>query len=379
MSTHPIRARILAFLTAAAAVLAGGLLFAGTAHATPPAGDNCRQHTVSVTLNSAQPATRYRLVGWLCGRDTPDATVQVLLSGLTYDHRYWDLPYQGSSDYSYVHTAVANGDLVFNVDRLGTGESDHPAGDQVTIPAEADVAHQLVTVLRNGSLDGIHHRRVVGVGHSMGAAMWMVEAASWHDVDALVLADYLHQINPAQSATVTAEMTPAGAGMPAGYYTIPGPAARATAFYQTSDAAPAVIATDARYASTATSGELAGKALARDPQISSAITVPVLEAVGQDDSLACNPAIGMSCHTAKDVCAREAPFFGHHTRLSALVVDAAGHSINLHYHANAWYTAANQWINHTLASSASGAGGQASPFGTIDSAPYGINGDTCTT
>jgi hypothetical protein len=96
------------------------------------------------------------------------------------------LPYQ-PDQYSYVQAALDDHQVVFNLDRIGVGQSDRPPADRVTVASEAYVTHQIVQALRHGQLDGTRFGRVVGVGHSMGSAIWMYEAAHDHDVDALVL------------------------------------------------------------------------------------------------------------------------------------------------------------------------------------------------
>ncbi|MEV6924018.1 alpha/beta fold hydrolase [Dactylosporangium sp. NPDC051485] len=149
-------------------------------------GPACQRRDTSVALTPAA-SVRHRVAGWLCRPSRPTGTVQVLMSGFTYDHTYWEV-----GDRSYVRAALQAGMAVYTVDRIGVGASDRPPADQVTVVTEAFVAHQLVQQLRH---DG-GFRRVMGVGHSYGSAIWMVEAASHHDVDALVLTGYLHQANP---------------------------------------------------------------------------------------------------------------------------------------------------------------------------------------
>ncbi len=192
-------------------------------------GAACQRRDTWVALTPAA-SERYRVVGWLCRPSRPASIVQVLMSGFTYDHTYWDLAGEGQS---YVRAALRAGMAVYTVDRIGAGASDRPPSDQVTVVTEAFVAHQLVQQLRH---DG-GFRRVIGVGHSYGSAIWMVEAADHHDVDALVLTGYLHQANPAQQAVIAAGLHPAGedaafAGDPPpdGYVTTQ-PGTRSASFY----------------------------------------------------------------------------------------------------------------------------------------------------
>jgi pimeloyl-ACP methyl ester carboxylesterase len=92
--------------------------------------------------------------------------------------------------YSYVNYLTAAGYAVLDIDRLGVGLSDHPTPEDVTILSGAYTIHQIVQDLRSGSLTGVKFKKVMLVGHSMGSAISMVEAGSYHDVDALILSGF---------------------------------------------------------------------------------------------------------------------------------------------------------------------------------------------
>lgn len=154
----------------------------------PTRMSTCERYNVLVSLSPDSPQ-RYRITGWLCQPRRRTTTVQVLLSGFSYDHSYWTI-----GDTSYLRAALGAGSAVYAVDRIGVGLSNHPPADQVTVPTQAYTAHQVVTALRRSYPN---FRRVVGVGHSMGSAIWMVEAALHHDVDALILTSYLQPRRPA--------------------------------------------------------------------------------------------------------------------------------------------------------------------------------------
>jgi pimeloyl-ACP methyl ester carboxylesterase len=312
---------------------------------------HCRRQSLVVTL-TPQASTRYHVVGWLCGlnrRADPGTAVQVLMSGLTYSHRYWDMPYRGLR-YSYVAAATRAGHVVFSVDRIGVGESDRPPAGEVSVASEEYVAHQVVQALRAGVLGGIHFRTVTGVGHSMGSAIWMYEAARWRDVDGLVLTSYLHQPNVAQQQLIAASLHPAGEdpvfagrGDLDGYFTtVPG--SRLGDFYLPSAADPAVVALDEALKQTVTAGELATLNLARDPTYSRAIQVPVLLLVGEYDSLGCDPSVGLDCQSSDVLYHRETGYYSRRAHLTACVIPNSGHSLNLHPNAGFWFAIANEWI-----------------------------------
>jgi pimeloyl-ACP methyl ester carboxylesterase len=344
--------------TVAAVALVLGLLsllvvpeLGGTGHADD--AESCLRKTVRVTLTPSDP-TQYTIVGWLCARgQVRGKTVQVLLSGLTYDHHYWDMPYR-DDEYSYVHAAMDHDFAVLSVDRIGVGESDRPPADLVTVPAEGHVTHQVVQAVRRGDITGSPVTHVVGVGHSLGSAIWIVEAAQHTDVDALVLSSYLHQPVVAQQTAIAATLQPAsrepntGGTVPAGYFTTT-PGSRLADFYAAPYADPDVVRTDEHTKQTATSGERATLNVAREPSYTAAIRIPVMILVGQYDTLACSPQERLSCADATAICLREAPYFHSTPNLTAYVVPASGHSIALHRDADQWFQAANHWLGNPLA------------------------------
>jgi pimeloyl-ACP methyl ester carboxylesterase len=306
---------------------------------------------VSVALAPDQQP-QYQVVGWLCHqRHAVNRSVELLVSGFTYDHNYWDLPYQ-PEQYSYVYSAVTAGRTVFNIDRIGVGQSSRPPADDVTVPSEAYVVHQVVQALRAGLVGGVAFSQIVGVGHSLGSAIWMYEASQYRDADALILTGYLHQMAPLP-AGITDSFYPAatdprfaGTAIPSGYVTtVPGAATRLMDFYDPAYADPIVARLDDRLAQTGTTGELATAFAAQDPVVSLAIRAPVLIVVGQEDSIFCAASLDLPCATSASVCARESRYYATSVPLASLVVPEAGHSINLHRHANRWFAAAEAWID----------------------------------
>lgn len=302
---------------------------------------SCSRETVSVKL-SEDAIQSYNVIGWLCG-NTSSGMVQLLVSGLTYDHTYWDQ----SPNYSYVRFASAIGTTTFNIDRIGVGESDKPPAAEVTVPSEAFVVKQIVHRLK----DYYNFRKVIGVGHSLGAAILMIEG-SYPDagVDGLILADYTHVGNVPFIISISALRHPAAddpkfvdAKLPQGYVTsLPG--TRGHQFFNEDFADPNVIAADERLKATGTTGELSTINVARNPVYSGAITVPVLVVVGQKDRLDCDEAVvGLSCQNRKAIEDREASFFPSAKSFETFTLRSSGHSTNLHYDAVVWYLKANLW------------------------------------
>jgi hypothetical protein len=109
----------------------------------------CQHLQFRVALAPGAPA-HYKVVGWLCGRPPlTGRTVQVLIPGSTLDHLYWDFPLR-PQQYSYVRALTTAGYATLNPDRLGSGQSDLPPGDRVTVEAQAYVLHQIIQTLPTG-------------------------------------------------------------------------------------------------------------------------------------------------------------------------------------------------------------------------------------
>jgi pimeloyl-ACP methyl ester carboxylesterase len=314
---------------------------------------NCEESSLPVKLSSDGQAI-YSVTGWLCARGNfSGKTVQLLVSGVSYDHNYWDFPYQ-PNNYSYVQSATRAGYATFNFDRIGVGLSDKPPATDVTIPAEAYVAHELIQDLRQGKISGTSFKKVIAVGHSMGASILSVEGGTYNDADGLILADSLHQANVAKQTQLATTRYPAAqdpkfenAGLPDGYLTTK-PGTRGDGYYDTKYADPQVVAKDEQLKQTATTGEFATLAQGRNPQFSKAIKTPVLLVVGQNDSINCNEGAGLSCKDSATIIAREKDNFSQAACLEAFVLPNSGHDTNLHYNAKDWFKAASDWANKRI-------------------------------
>ncbi|WP_169792405.1 alpha/beta hydrolase [Actinoplanes rectilineatus] len=331
---------------AVAFILAGLTLATPAAHAQPPSATRpgCARHDLAVTLTSSPDAPQYRLAGWLCRPARTTTTVQVLIPGLTYTHRYWTGLDQRTN---YTDTALAAGDAAYLIDRISTGASDRPPADQVTTTTEATVTHQVIRALRDGTIGRFTH--VVAVGHSYGSVIAMAEAATYRDVDALVLTGLLHDIRVDQMTRFTTDLYPAAAdpkfassSPPEGYLTTR-PGSRPGYFLDPNTAVRGAADWDEQSKTTATTGELT---FTPDDELaySRAITVPVLFVIGATDTLFC--ATGQPCTTPADICQREHTAFPPSTVLAAATIPRTGHSINLHRAAPLASTAITTWLHH---------------------------------
>lgn len=341
------RVTALAILTAAAIGIFTPAVMADEDASLP---ENCQQSNHAVQLSPSDP-TEYNLVGWLCYRGALDnKTVQVAISGLTYDHYYWQWPDE-VKDYSYVREATKQGYAVFAIDRLGTGLSDHPLDpNSLTTQSHSYVVHQLVQKLRAGGIGNHAFNKVILTGHSFGSQVIKHEAATYHDIDGALITGSLRQNSPNAFTIVAPTLYPAqfdpkfaSSGLPLGYLTTQ-PGTRGNSFYNAAIADPAVIAQDETLKQTATTGEFA-TVTAAEP-LTPQIDVPVLLVMGEKDLLFCDE--NLSCADSTAVMAREAAFYSPQACLEAFVLPEAGHSINQHYNAQDWFAIGLDWADRRV-------------------------------
>ncbi len=314
----------------------------------------CVQVARSVTVSPTNP-TSYQVAGWLCWQGTlSNKTVQFLEHGLSYDHNYWDWPLQPQK-FSYVDAATKAGYATFTIDRLGAGLSDHPADPSVlTTESEAFVAHQLIQQLRSGAIGGTAFTKVISVGHSYGSQVAAYEAATYNDVDGVILTGSLHDLTPETFTVIAPTFYPAfldakfaSAGLAPGYLTTM-PGTRGTDFYNAKFADPDVIALDETLKQTGTASEIA--TITDGSAVTGAIHVPVLLTLGQEDLFFCNNTPSFSCADSTTVLARESSHFAPQACLEAYVQPRSGHDTTLHQSANLGYKATLDWANRRIGS-----------------------------
>lgn len=132
----------------------------------------------------------YNIHGTLCIPSGSHAvkhtqTIQFLTHGDTLDSTYWDI----APGYSYVDAAVAAGYATFTYDRIGIGKSEHPDPLQVVQgPLQVEIAHGLVTLIRNRQIGPYSFKNIVGVGHSAGSTVTQGVTTKYPlDFDAVIL------------------------------------------------------------------------------------------------------------------------------------------------------------------------------------------------
>lgn len=112
--------------------------------------------------------------------------VWVCLPGGGMTRRYYDLPIEADSSFSFAQQMAARGFVVVLLDHLGIGESSRPADGyalaaHLVAAANAHATNEIMARLRQGRLSAqlaaLPKLRSIGVGHSMGAMMTTVQQA----------------------------------------------------------------------------------------------------------------------------------------------------------------------------------------------------------
>ncbi|WP_232376612.1 alpha/beta hydrolase [Amycolatopsis aidingensis] len=326
--------------------LAVGLvtLGAGTAltPVQPPAAASeptCTELNIELTV-ALLPATMY---GKLCVPAEPAETVQLLIPGGTFNSTYWDPP-AASGVHSFRAAMNEAGYATLTVDRLGTGRSSIPLGVTLTAIQQAELMHRVVQRLRSGAFGPRFEKVIIG-GHSLGAAISLIEAATFHDVDGVLLTGLAHRIDPVNVAAAFANFYPAmldpkftGKVLDPVYLTTQ-PGTRDKSFHQPAQAEPEAIALDEATKDVFSVTEAAdGIGVAYVSPYSLLVDVPVLLALGGHDPLLCSP-LAIDCTSAETVYQAEAPYFSAAARLRTYVLPGNyGHAFNYapnadHFHA----------------------------------------------
>ncbi len=245
-----------------------------------------RQIFFPVQLNAGDSQTYTIWTELRALASTNGRTLLILVSGIGSDHRYWDFP----AGPSFVNAAVEQGYAVLNIDKLGTGYSSRPPAAALGYMQDAFVLHQLVMEARTGALKQYGFSRVVLVGHSLGSTLIIPEAASYNDVDAVVLTGLTHTGGTgldrffSDIVPVTTDSVLSTQGFPADYFTLKagelGPL-----FFDPATSLPSIVATNESIKTTFTLAEATIPQLLAGQLGESEIRVPVLTVFGANDIL----------------------------------------------------------------------------------------------
>lgn len=123
----------------------------------------------------------------------------IYLHAVTWGEYYWN--FTGVPDYAFATQLAQRGHTSVIVDRLGYGASDKPPGKDTCFGSEADVAHQMVQALRDGTYqtepgqtepgqtepdEPARFSKVNLGGSSVGGLISHIEAYTFSDVDAVI-------------------------------------------------------------------------------------------------------------------------------------------------------------------------------------------------
>ncbi|HWE89272.1 MAG TPA: alpha/beta hydrolase [Pseudonocardiaceae bacterium] len=330
------------WVTALIAVTAGLLVAPAPADASPV---SCRDVYVPISLLGL-PQTMY---GRLCA-PAGATTVQLLEPGGSYNSSYWDIGYTPWIR-SYRLAMNNAGYATLAVDRLGTGRTSKPPSALITASTEAAALHQVVQALRTGRL-GTRFDKVIIGGHSIGSAMVMIEAGTYHDVDGVLVTGMTHQMNFTTVAGALAKMMPAmldpkfaDLGVDPGYLTTD-PGTRYSDFHSPGPYVTGAIAFDESTKDVFTVTE-AVDSLALTTvviPISRRITAPVLIVMGDDPNF-CGPPLGSDCASPATLRQSEAPYYPAAASLRTFVLHGYGHAINYAPNAPVYFQQVVNWAN----------------------------------
>jgi pimeloyl-ACP methyl ester carboxylesterase len=321
---------------------------AGTTSAQAAAARNCQEVQLPVGLAVGLPKTQ-RLAGQLCLPPTwqEGQTIDVLVAGTSYDRNYWDFGYN-NSQYSYVNKTLAEGRATFALDRLGTGKSSRPLSAILTATSSAYTIHEAVQWLRNEK----KFEKVHLIGHSLGSAINVEEAATYHDVDKLILTGYSNMLNVSGSLPGVLGLRPAlldpvlkdKGYLDSGYLTT-APSVRPDVFYGI-PMDPAVIAYDEAHKTAFSATELAtGLASLEVPallNISQRITAPTYIIVGNQDKIFCGGSV--DCTSINNFTAYHRPYYSRAASFHATIIPSTGHALTTAPSAQQSFGIINDWL-----------------------------------
>jgi pimeloyl-ACP methyl ester carboxylesterase len=264
-------------------------------------------------------------------------TVQVLIPGGTYDRSYWDIGFEPSI-HSFTQAQNKAGFATLALDRIGTGRSSKPLSTFVTASTQASAVHQVIQTLKP------RFTKVIVAGHSIGSAMALIEAGTWHDVDGVLVTAFTHKMNYITVLPVLANMVPAG--LDAGYLTTM-PDTRYNSFHKPGPLVSGAIAFDESTKDVFAATEAVDTILLNTViiPVSTNITVPVLVVLGNDTHF-CSaglPLLGSDCSSPAALKADESQFYPAVPRLDTYILNGYGHSINYAPNAPDYHAVVAAW------------------------------------
>ena len=287
--------------------------------------------------------TQQTMYGRLC---VPQGAtkVQVLVPGGTYTNTYWDIPVDPevrSVRQAMNHAGIAT----MAIDRIGTGKSSKPLSALINTLNQAEAVHHVITTLRP------RFQKVLIAGHSIGSAVALAEAGTYHDVDGVMITGLANQwdytrVTPALTALIPVTLDPrlSRLGLDPGYLTT-APGARYNAFHKPGPLNTAVMDYEESTKDAFAGAEAVTAILMNNIVIPSsrAVTAPVLSAQAREDYFCGTPPLGANCSSGETLAASERPFFPNAPRLDGFVLAGYGHCLNFAPNSAAYHDAVVAW------------------------------------
>ncbi len=274
--------------------------------------------------------------------------LQVVIHGLTYDHRYWDSKRVNGQSYSYARFMARKGFVVLALDLLGSGKSDVPNGDDLNIvESVSSIAQVLFSLKSKGNPVHRPFKKVVLVGHSLGSILSVATLGTFpHAADALVVTGWAwapHVVLPETLVRAILEG-------PDSYVQIP-PQLRENLFYFLPKSDSAVIEIDnhilvdqtPRGIFTQGLPLLTAIALGNDLEfiikasLSNKIRVPVLIQLGEFDVIA-----------PSRLAQQEADFYPNAPQVQVQRLSNIGHVFNLHVNNRKSWRGVKRWLDQEV-------------------------------
>ena len=136
------------------------------------------------------------------------AATTLYLHGAAVPEATWHFPSRG---HDHARRMARRGHISVTVDRLGYGASSTPNGYFNCLGSQADMAHQIVQHLRNGTYEAPTPVRFGGValaGHSAGQVIAQIAAYSFGGIDALLVGGWGDPVMTASPAGKLALVPP---------------------------------------------------------------------------------------------------------------------------------------------------------------------------
>lgn len=236
--------------------------------------------SVSIARSEPQPtrvdfavADGNTVAGFVYGQ-SEDRPLVVLIHGASDTHAVFDF----GTGYRTAAELATRGFGVLAIDRVGYGASSHPNGDTLSFATAAGYVHEVIEDVRAGAL-GFTPPAIVLLGPSVGADVALVEAATYQDVDGVIVVSHTNQLQPALFAVDV------GAWFAQGPYFDFGVDFRTQFFYAQPWAVPWVIDQDNATRSLVPRAEILSALTGQSAFARPAITVPVLLMQADHDAL----------------------------------------------------------------------------------------------